>query len=406
MSLYGQFIFFLVAITLASFVMLSVHALRNRDAMILLPDHDEAQRRLFCCTLCRKRAAASDRDGALLQNESLNVSEVSAEAPPMLVESPFKFSFATTTQSELIFFMGLSNALASILQWYATPPTREPPLLNSVVPCLAVVFSVPLSKFLLSDAKPYTSRAPLLSLLAIALGCIVSLVPSMLSDGALGGDESRGNLFLWTLVNVVSQLPSGGSLVLVQAYLMRADAMAVASGADDAARSTSKLTSVLRFVLYNQLGVAVGLACLWWLDVVPWFGSEDLASLREGVSFAFSCSVGASAPPACAPLVPLFALLGVLPYIVYLSCIAIISADSAVFGNVVLVVQTIVQSAFFLIPKMNPNAAATPVWSTLVSVALCVGGVAAYKLWEAAQGEDAIKVPGYPCVKEARTDYS
>jgi hypothetical protein len=388
MSLYGQFIFFLCAVSISSLTLLAVHALRVRDVRILLPDHDERQRRLFFCTLCRSRPATALTDALLLDDSAL--------APPQAPLPPFAFRFAAMTQTELLFLMGLSNAAASILQWYSTPPTREPPLLNSVIPCLAVVFSVPLSKVWLADRKKYGTVAPLLSFFAIALGCVVSLLPATLAGDALGGGESQRDLFLWTLVNIASQLPSAGSLVLIQAYLMRSDALAAASGADAAALVTNKITSVLRFVLYNQMGVAFGIACLWWLDIVPWFGSEDLASLRDGVSFAFSCSLGLSSSPSCAPLVPLWALLGVAPYTVYLSCIALIAADSAVFGNVVQVVQTILQSSFFLIPGTNPNAAATPVWSTLVSVALSIGGVAYYKVWESAQGDDAIKTPTYP----------
>ena len=386
MSLYGQFVFFLAAVSVSSLSLLAVHALRARDVRILLPDHDERQRRLFFCTLCRSRPAVVSN--ASMLNDSWRT--------PQTALPPFSFTFGAMTQTELLFLMGLSNATASILQWYSTPPTREPPLLNSVIPCLAVVFSVPLSKWWLRDQKRYSAIAPLLSFFAIALGCVVSLLPAMIAGDGLGGGESQRDLFLWTLVNIASQLPSAGSLVLIQAYLMRSDALASASGADEAALVNNKITAVLRFVLYNQIGVAFGIACLWWLDIVPWFGSEDLASLREGVSFAFSCSLGMSASPNCAPLVPLWALLGVAPYTIYLACIALISADSAVFGNVVQVVQTIMQSAFFLIPGTNPNASATPVWSTLVSVTLSIGGVAYYKAWESAQGDHAIKTPPFP----------
>jgi len=68
---------------------------------------------------------------------------------------------------------------------------------------------------------------------------------------------------------------------------------------------------------------------------------------------------------------------------------AVVSSDSAVYGNVISVVQVVVQTAFFLIPGTNPDAQATPVWSTLLGVALSMGGVALYKTWEMAEEDRA-----------------
>lgn len=408
LSLMGQFIFFLAAIIIMSCALLALHAARTRDWSIVLPDSDVRERRLFCCTLCAPRARAAgarllDDDGdsadALL-DAGADATDGTSDALPA-----FRWTFATTTQTELLFLMGLANAVASLLQWYCTPPTREPPLLNSVIPCLAVVCSVPISKWLLRDPKSYAAPAPVAAFAAIVCGLVVSLLPALLAGGGLGGAESARDLFLWTLINVASQVPSGGALVLTQAYLLRADAAdaaAAAAGAGDAnARATRKLTAVLRFVAYNQCGVGVGAATLWWLDILPWFGSEGLSEFFAGVRFAFVCSLGFGAGgPDCATTTPLWALLGVAPYAVYLGSIAVVASDSAVFGNIVLVVQTCLQSAFFLIPGTNPDAAATPVWSTLVSVALGLGGVVLFKVWEEAQGVEIV-VPDSPTRKAA-----
>lgn len=409
-SLYGQFIFFLCSLVILSFSILAIHALREKDNFILLPDHRVEERRFFFCTLCRYRNDNSwndihEEDVDLVQGElyspltssGLQENKSSDNNTP----SSFSFTWNRISQTELLFLMGICNASASILQWYSTPPNREPPLLNSIIPSLAIVFAVPISKYVLGDRKKYLAIAPIGAFVSIFLGLVVGLVPAAMAGGtgSLGGSESVQDIFLWTLVNVFSQLPSAGSLIFAQAFLMRAE-----KGGEKIGKKM-KATAVLRYVAYNQLGVAAGVLFLWFLDIVPWFGSgEAPVSMAEEIRFAFSCSIlGAQAGEGCSSLVPLWAALGVLPYAAYLSSVAALSAESAVFGNIVLVAQAALQSLFFLIPNTNPDNASTPVWSALVSVALTLLGVGVYKHWEMLQDKDK-EQDAFPLVKDFRED--
>ena len=77
-----------------------------------------------------------------------------------------------------------------------------------------------------------------------------------------------------------------------------------------------------------------------------------------------------------------------LTFVPKLAAIALVSSDSAVYGSVLQIAVGVLQTIVFLIPGTNPNASTTPLWSVLVSVALSVGGIAAYKRWESTQGED------------------
>jgi hypothetical protein len=388
-----------------SFIILSLHAFREGDIQILLPDHELEERRFFYCTLCsntrsnKKRYELDDNiDEELIINKKKNEEEdevkevkhklidgdsyfsLNTKNESVLINKkklPFALTWSQISQSELLFLMGLCNAFASILQWYSTPPNREPPLLNSIIPSLAVVFSVPLSKYILGDKKIYLSIAPICAFISITLGLIVGLIPTFLAgNSGLGRSESSQDIFLWTCVNVISQIPSAASLVFAQSFILRA------SRAGD-----KKSTAVLRYVAYNQLGVAVGVIFLWFLDIIPWFGSgETLQEMASEIQFAFSCSIlGSQAGNGCTSIVPIWAALGVLPYPAYLSSVAALSSESAVFGNIVLVAQATIQSIFFLIPGTNPDGSATPLWSTLISVFLAIGGVALYKLWEMKQ---------------------
>ena len=325
MSLYGQFIFFLLFLAAICWLQLAAYAFYTRDPAALLPSHDPAQRRFFCCTLC-PRASRSSPPPPPPPLHSLNGGGEAAE--PLLLVSPapeappsppapaprptFSLAaFSRVSDAELLFLLGLNNGLAALLQWYATPPTREPPLLNSIGPALSVAFAIPLSKLLLADARVFLAPAPLLALAAIVLGLAVGLLPSALAGAALAGAESAPNVFAWSLVNIVSQLPSAGALVGVQALLMRA-------GTGKGAQALA----VMRFLAYNQVGCAVLMVGCFWADFLPWFGTpgSSPAALGAGVAGAFRCSLlgPAGGDPGCSPLAPLWALLGVAPYMLYL----------------------------------------------------------------------------------------
>lgn len=406
-SLYGQFIFFLCSLVIVSFSILLIHSLREKDSLILLPDHSRNERRFFCCIFCRNSVNEREKD---VQSQGESYSSLNNTTTELLeIENaplPFSLTWSRISQTELLFLMGLCNASSSILQWYSTPPNREPPLLNSIIPSLAVVFAVPISKRILGDQKRYFAVVPMGAFLLIFLGLVVGLIPAAIASGSggLGGSETTQDVFLWTLVNVFSQIPSAASLIFAQAFLIRAE-----KGGERLGKKM-KATAVLRYVAYNQLGVAFGVLLLWFLDVIPWFGSgESLTSMSTEIRFAFSCSLlGSLAGNGCTSLVPIWAALGVLPYAAYLASVAALSAESAVFGNIVLVAQAALQSFFFLIPNTNPDENATPLWSVLVSVTLTLLGVAVYKHWEMQQEKDAesgeVGHDSFPFVKEFREE--
>jgi hypothetical protein len=60
----------------------------------------------------------------------------------------------------------------------------------------------------------------------------------------------------------------------------------------------------------------------------------------------------------------------------------------ALFAFGACLAQAALQAAFFLVPGTDPDAAATPAWSAVASSALALAGVALFKWWEAAQGDD------------------
>ena len=384
LSYYGQLLFFLAAVSTAAFAFLACLAAYLSDASVLLPHSSPAQRRAFCFTCCPSRTPAAAPAAAPLPHPY--------SALPAL-------RWTHLTQTELLLLLGANNAVASLLQWYSNPPSREPPLVNGLVPTLQALLAVPLARHALGDRRKFLRGGgwlPALAAACIVLGVAVSVVPAATAataaapaPAASGGapPEPSADVLLWTLLNVASQLPSAMALVGAQAYLLRAGAME--RGAPPARRAVA----LTRFVLFNQAGVGLVTGLCWWLDVLPWFGSSSPGSWWSGLRFSFACSLGAGGD-ACPPRTALYAALTVLPYGFYLAGIAAVSGASAVTSNALEVGQSALQTCVWLVPGVNPAPAATPLWSALLSCALTLGGVALLRLWEARQGDPAVTAEG------------
>ena len=56
-----------------------------------------------------------------------------------------------------MFLMGLNNGMAGMMQFYATPPSRQPPLISAVLSSLTVVAAIPLSQYALHDKRTFAS---------------------------------------------------------------------------------------------------------------------------------------------------------------------------------------------------------------------------------------------------------
>ena len=94
---------------------------------------------------------------------------------------------------QLTVAIGALGTLNSLMNVYASPPTRTPPLVQTVLLNAGVLFAVPLSKFFLGDKKVYCSLKPLAAGLLIMSSVTISLLPSVLfglSPPSAGRDSS------------------------------------------------------------------------------------------------------------------------------------------------------------------------------------------------------------------------
>lgn len=61
------------------------------------------------------------------------------------------------------------NSVAALTSWYATPPSRTPPIIQSVFNSLIVIAAAPASRLLLRDNKRYCSREPAVAVCLLLL---------------------------------------------------------------------------------------------------------------------------------------------------------------------------------------------------------------------------------------------
>lgn len=294
------------------------------------------------------------------------------------------------------------NSVAALTSWYATPPSRTPPIIQSVFNSLIVIAAAPASRLLLRDNKRYCSREPAVAVCLLLLAVGVSLYPAASAQNA-GAQFSGSGAGLWSVVYAFLSIPQALAIVCGQLFQVKAGALRAGATVE------IKRLIICRMVFYNQLFVMVMLCIFWWVDILPWFGSSASASVfAAGVRFTFECSLlgpggvtggggagthsaaflllsggGVSAAPlSCPALTQLWVFLFLSSYVVLLVAQAAISRESAVFNTAVLLLSGSAVSLFFLIPGVNPDAANTPTLSVLTALALSLAGVVIWKRWE------------------------
>lgn len=332
------------------------------------------------------------------------------------------------TQAQMLLRYGALSVIAALAGWYATPPDRTPPLIQSISGSLPIVAAMPLSGWLLGDHKRYLSLAPLTSVACIVGGIIVSLIPIVVHDA----HTYDASAVAWSLICIFSQIVTGLVFVCSQAYLIRSGVL------EPGVSRKQALKPLIRILFFNQVFVLLMGSLLFWIDLLPWFGkSHSLEEFSAGTSFSFSCSfLGHGTDAAaqygwvCDPKSRIYGGGFILAYVVLLVGITFLNQESAVFNTMCAVLNTAATSVFWLIPGAsvrmirsmplrewvchlsssytgdardamplsaaglplpasagtNPNSSNTPVWSAVTGLVLSLAGVLVFKLWEHKQG--------------------
>ena len=346
------------------------------DWMMYMPSHDPAQNILFSC--CMRR-----RDGDGTAGRGCCSGE--------------------WTMMQLTMAIGALGTLNSLMNVYASPPTRTPPLVQTVLLNAGVLFAVPLSKFFLGDKKVYCSLKPLVAGFLIAASVSISLLPSVLfglsppaagrrlladasEEGFIGGvalttepvlaAEAHGlgggvslsalNPFLWSLVYLFSNLPWAADCIVEQAFLLRA-------GAHDDDMPASELATVtLRLLFWQALWQVVFIWSICFVDLLPWFGfSATFSEFRENTVHGIVCSMaGPRAAHAvsgwsdgCTTWAPAWAVAMAGGYVISYIADAVLIRVSASLSMLNYVLIAAVTTAVWLIPGVNPEPSNTPLWS-------------------------------------------
>jgi len=300
-----------------------------------------------------------------------------------LFVSPFRPSGFRLSHAQALAASGFCNALNGILIVYASPAARTPPLIQAVLQNCGVLFSVPFSKAVLGDTKVYAAPEPLRAAAVVVASVVVALAPAVadVAAGRAAGDFDGAATIGWAAVYLAGLAPSALLNVLQQLYFIRAGLLADGLAPHAARRGT------LRALLFASFMQPLTYAALWWVDVLPVFGSSAGAGdFYAGTRRGLACSLGAPGggdAAACPALTPVWAAAFVGAYVVAYFGGAALNKESATFNMLCLVVVTTATAVIWEIPRVNPRPSGTPAWSVAVSLVLSLAGSAMWKAWEA-----------------------
>jgi hypothetical protein len=280
------------------------------------------------------------------------------------------------TQAQLVVIIGFLFTWMSIQFTYGSPPSRTPPLVQSVLLNMSVLVAIPVSKWLLRDNKKYFSWAPITAGCLIMAGVVVSLLPTLMSD--LSGQFTGGSrTLIWCLFYAMGNIPWALESVVEQAYLIRAGLLE-----DDVTWKDTQIGCV-RMLAWAGVWQLVFTFTFFWTDFLPFFGlSSTPAQFWTHTTSAIACSFGGPSwvtkiggdPSTCGPYAPWFALASSAGYVIAYMSDAVLNRDSATFSILNYVLISCSVAVFFLIPGLNPNPTNTPIWSVVTSVVLSVAG--------------------------------
>ena len=301
-----------------------------------------------------------------------------------LFVSPFRPSGFRLSHAQVLACSGFCNALNGILIVYASPASRTPPLIQAVLQNCGVLFSVPFSKMVLGDTKVYAAAEPLRAAAVVVASVLVALSPTIY-DIATGhspsGDDTTSfgaQTIAWVTVYIAGLAPNALLNVLQQLYFLRTGMLKEGITIHATRRGT------LRALFFANLMQPITYAVLWWVDVLPWFGSTaNVSDFFSNTSTALACSVGLSPESnGCPKETALWAYAFMAAYILAYFGGASLNKESATFNMLCLVVVTTATAVIWEIPGVNPRPSGTPVWSVVTSLILSLVGSALWKRWE------------------------
>ena len=300
-----------------------------------------------------------------------------------LFVSPFRPSGFRLSHAQVLAASGFCNSLNGILIVYASPAKRTPPLIQAVLQNCGVLFSVPFSKVVLGDTKRYAAGEPLRAAAVVVASVAAALSPTIY-DIAMGNGSSDDTSFgsetiAWVAIYIAGLAPCALTNVLQQLYFLRTGMLKENTSVHATRRGT------LRALFFANLMQPITYALLWWVDVLPWFGSTaDAGDFYQNTLTAMACSVGLSPDSDGCPAATAWWAFGFMAaYILAYVGSASLNKESATFNMLCLVVVTTATAVIWEIPSVNPRPNGTPAWSVAVSLILSLAGSALWKRWEA-----------------------
>jgi len=210
---------------------------------------------------------------------------------------------------------------------------------------------------------------PILSVLCLLAGTILSVMPQILDWGDNAGSWIR----IWWIPIFIVGLAFGGLFNALQQYTLNLYKLNK--------EEPSPAGEVLNMLAYGCFSQLITLLALFWVDIIPWFGGSTMDSFKNDTLHEVKCLFH-MVPDYCTNTW-WYALMFISGYITTYIASALLNKTSATYSSLTTTLVAPITLIFWLIvPKFNPNGAVPPLWSIIPSFILLVVGVVIWKIWE------------------------
>jgi hypothetical protein len=180
------------------------------------------------------------------------------------------------------FLTGLSNALNGYLIIYTSDSHRTPPLIQQCLSNGGLIFTILANMFILKyKFRRYANRFAIAGFATVLVGCIIGLIPVMLTSKF--GDHSWDE-FGYSLIFLTGSFVGCVYNVYQRKYLDKFLDENLANHPQAGVRRSYKIFIRLQLLTLQTFGLVVFYIVGFWTDFIPWFGSTSPSSefLRKG----------------------------------------------------------------------------------------------------------------------------
>lgn len=173
----------------------------------------------------------------------------------------------------IFLLIGFFNSINGFFIVYAGHPSRTSPILQGLFVNTSILWSIPLSKYILKELTfpTFFKWKPILSILLLLLGVFISLLPFFLN----GSDKIYDGELPWSFIFLLG-IGAGAVYNVLQEKFLKIRAQNLK---DKNEMFRNESFDMLCMIFWVNLFQGLFVLFFFWVDILPWFGeSKNLSN--------------------------------------------------------------------------------------------------------------------------------